>query len=203
MNRTKIYDTSVLWASSNPVLANGVVGIESDTQKFKLGDGIHNWNDLLYFSLNSSSHSSQVQSDWNATSGVAEILNKPYLPIFNPFAQAGFNISVGQPVYLDNSGYAQPAINTSLFSSKVIGLAISDANIGFPCYYTNISLSLSDWTNVIGTTNLSINQKYYLDSTVGQLTTNPTITIGQVVILVGEAISTTELQINIGLQILL
>lgn len=41
--------TSEQWSLANPVLAPAEIGWESDTNKFKLGDGINNWNDLSYF----------------------------------------------------------------------------------------------------------------------------------------------------------
>jgi hypothetical protein len=41
-------DTSTAWASGNPILAEGEIGIETDTRLVKLGDGINNWNDLDY-----------------------------------------------------------------------------------------------------------------------------------------------------------
>ena len=44
-------DTSANWASENPVLLNGELGIESDTKKAKLGDGVNAWNDLEYWSF--------------------------------------------------------------------------------------------------------------------------------------------------------
>ncbi len=43
-------DTSTNWATANPVLATGEVGWESDTKKFKLGDGVTAWNSLAYAS---------------------------------------------------------------------------------------------------------------------------------------------------------
>ena len=36
------------WASANPVLASGELGLENDTKKIKIGDGSTHWNDLLY-----------------------------------------------------------------------------------------------------------------------------------------------------------
>jgi hypothetical protein len=41
-------DTSANWESENPILAQGEVGIETDTRLVKLGDGVNNWNDLGY-----------------------------------------------------------------------------------------------------------------------------------------------------------
>lgn len=36
------------WQSKNPVLASGEPGYEIDTNKFKIGDGVTNWNTLSY-----------------------------------------------------------------------------------------------------------------------------------------------------------
>lgn len=41
-------DLSTVWALVNPVLADGEVGFERDTKKFKFGDGINAWNSLGY-----------------------------------------------------------------------------------------------------------------------------------------------------------
>lgn len=45
--------TASQWISTNsgngPILAAGEIGFESDTNKFKIGDGINHWVDLTYF----------------------------------------------------------------------------------------------------------------------------------------------------------
>lgn len=45
-------DISANWSdpTKNPILASGEQGYETDTGKMKIGDGIHRWNDLNYFS---------------------------------------------------------------------------------------------------------------------------------------------------------
>jgi hypothetical protein len=40
--------TASQWSTANPTLAAGEMGIESDTNQFKLGDGTTLWNDLPY-----------------------------------------------------------------------------------------------------------------------------------------------------------
>lgn len=42
------HDTAANWASVNPVLLEGEVGIETDTRKQKFGDGVTAWNSLAY-----------------------------------------------------------------------------------------------------------------------------------------------------------
>lgn len=41
-------DTSANWTLNNPILLKGELGFETDTLKFKLGDGTSSWNSLSY-----------------------------------------------------------------------------------------------------------------------------------------------------------
>lgn len=41
-------DTAANWTSANPVLAEGEMAVESNTAKFKLGNGVTAWNALAY-----------------------------------------------------------------------------------------------------------------------------------------------------------
>lgn len=42
------HDTSTNWTSINPILALGEMGVETDTNKFKFGDGVTTWSELAY-----------------------------------------------------------------------------------------------------------------------------------------------------------
>lgn len=44
-------DTSANWSSVNPILAQGELGLELDTARYKIGDGVTAWNTLSYGSL--------------------------------------------------------------------------------------------------------------------------------------------------------
>ena len=46
---TQSVATAAQWVSANPVVAAGAFGVESDTMKFKIGDGITAWNVLAYW----------------------------------------------------------------------------------------------------------------------------------------------------------
>jgi hypothetical protein len=41
-------DTAANWTSTNPTLAAGEIGFETDTNKFKFGTGSTAWNSLPY-----------------------------------------------------------------------------------------------------------------------------------------------------------
>jgi len=42
-------DTAANWTAANPVLLNGEAGIETDTRRFKVGDGTTAWSGLGYY----------------------------------------------------------------------------------------------------------------------------------------------------------
>ena len=42
-------DTKANWDSVNPVLSNGEIGLETDTQRFKIGDGEERWTERSYY----------------------------------------------------------------------------------------------------------------------------------------------------------
>jgi len=41
-------DTATNWTNNDPVLAEGEIGVETDTLKFKIGDGSTSWTSLDY-----------------------------------------------------------------------------------------------------------------------------------------------------------
>lgn len=46
-------DNATVWVEKNPVLLEGEPGLELDTGKIKMGDGVSAWNALPYFSIGS------------------------------------------------------------------------------------------------------------------------------------------------------
>jgi hypothetical protein len=75
--------TASAWTSANPVLAAGEMGVETDTNKSKYGDGATAWNSLAY-SVATSSGGAAV--DWN------DVLNKP--STFSPSAHTHVLVDV-------------------------------------------------------------------------------------------------------------
>jgi hypothetical protein len=47
--------TASQWSTTNPVLAAGEMGLETDTRKFKFGNGTSQWNSISYASAGGSS----------------------------------------------------------------------------------------------------------------------------------------------------
>jgi len=108
----------------------------------------------------------------------------------------------GQPVYVVSDTNVDLADNVTNYS--VIGLANEDVTSGASGdYITEGTITKSDWTTVVGTTNLTPGAVYYLDSVAGKLTSTPTTTVGQHVVAVARAASATKLDIEIAEPILL
>ena len=104
-NRIQIRrDISTAWLTAQtqrpdePLLFQGEIAWEIDSNQIKIGDGINKWQDLPYFSTSGLPSDSlgylknngngqltwelpqQINSDWNASTGAAKILNKPPIP---------------------------------------------------------------------------------------------------------------------------
>ena len=58
--------TAASWTNANPVLLSGEPGYETDTKKYKIGDGVTVWNSLAY-----------VTSGGGGSTDWADITNKP------------------------------------------------------------------------------------------------------------------------------
>ena len=56
------HDTSTNWTTYNPVLLEGEVGVETDTNKMKIGDGSTAWNSLPYYVPNQRNIGEIIQS---------------------------------------------------------------------------------------------------------------------------------------------
>lgn len=52
--------TATQWSGTNPILAEGEIGLETNTRKFKVGDGVTAWNSLTYWGGSGSGASSFV-----------------------------------------------------------------------------------------------------------------------------------------------
>lgn len=44
-------DTAERWTQYNPILLEGELGLETDTGKMKLGDGVNTWSALPYMKV--------------------------------------------------------------------------------------------------------------------------------------------------------
>lgn len=64
-------DTAVNWTIADPILANGEIGLETDTERFKIGNGISPWSERSYYA-NADFITAEVQDIINGLLAEAE-----------------------------------------------------------------------------------------------------------------------------------
>lgn len=114
----------------------------------------------------------------------------------------------GQVVYMTAADHIGKAKADAAGTAQPIGLcnsAISNGAVGPVQTGGIITLTTTQWDAVFGTTGgLAFNAPYFLSAgTAGIGTATPPSTVGQYVIQLGVALSTTEFQINIQQRVLL
>lgn len=97
--------TAATWTSTNPVLASGELGLETDTSLFKFGDGTTAWTGLSY---SPSSRTTQVAKN-----------------------DTGGSVTKGQVVYISgangaNALFSLADADSEATSSKTVGLLVQD-----------------------------------------------------------------------------
>lgn len=120
-------------------------------------------------------------------------------------AEADSNVVAGQPVYVKANTHVDLAKADAAATCKVAGLATETKSTGHAVkYISDGKQTLADWTAIVGVAALTPGADYYLSkTTVGQLTTVAPLTVGEYVVRVGRAVSTTILDVEISEPILL
>ena len=123
-------------------------------------------------------------------------------------AESAAAIVIGAPVYAFAADQVKKGIATAKATAKLVGLGldptIAAAATGNIITSGILVATTAQWDAVAGTTGgLVFNTPYFLSATAGLLTAAPPVTVGQCVVLVGIALSTTELLVEIDPPILL
>lgn len=118
-------------------------------------------------------------------------------------------IVIGTPVYISGAGAMRRAQANALATARVIGLgsdtSVAAAAAGLVVLDGTLSATTAQWDAITGQTGgLTAGAVYFLDpATVGKLTVTCPTTVGQLVTLVGQAFSTTDMEVGIEPPILL
>lgn len=118
-------------------------------------------------------------------------------------------IVIGTPVYAQAAGAVKKALASAAATSKVEGLiydvSIAASGSGQMATSGLLTATTAQWDAVAGTTGgLTFNTNYFLSpTTAGQLTATPPATVGQNVVRIGRALSTTTMMLDIQDEILL
>lgn len=62
-------DTAANWASNNPILSEGELGLELDTDQFKIGNGVDQWSALPYGGIQGPAQTGAIQDFGNGEDG--------------------------------------------------------------------------------------------------------------------------------------
>ena len=133
--------TAAQWTSANPVLAAGEIGFETDTNKFKIGDGTTNWSSLKYFmnldELDINIDGFIKDEEKGAANGVATLDSSAQIPV-NQLA----NIIQNAPTTLDTLNELATAINDA---NGIVNTAI-EAAINTEVTDRNAAIALANGT---------------------------------------------------------
>ena len=119
-------DTAADWTSNNPVLAEGEFGWESDTNRFKIGDGSSNWQNLAYASDGDAAGITFVGDD---SSGTAVSQNET----FKIAGGTGITTAVsGDTLTITGSGITASSTDTltnKTFDAEGTGNSLSNVDV--------------------------------------------------------------------------
>jgi hypothetical protein len=175
------------WASIK--IVNGSANTTIKTFKFKVGlftDDLLNEDYNISIGSNNSAINFEIQGAIINQTGLAAPPNYISKEALN-------NLVKGNLVYVDAvNGKIDKTIATSVNSTKYIGLAQESINTGFVGkVQLEGLLELTDWTAIVGTTQLTPGSKYFLSETLaGCMSLAPPNTGWQVT--AGTAISSTQ-----------
>jgi len=136
------------WTFENPVLSSGEIGLETDTNKLKIGDGITLWNSLNYFAIpyiNSASSSLVTYVD-NRINSLIDA--SPGTLAFNSAsANTTQQINAASAVFLTQSSASAQYVPSNSTGIEYIQDAVSSLfNHGF---HSNLIATYNDASNRI------------------------------------------------------
>jgi len=120
--------TAQQWTDADPILAAGEIGFETDTNQFKIGDGVNAWSDLSYFKnledLGGSLDDYILATQKGAINGVAQLDGTGKIPSSQIPALVGLDSEIESAVsaaVADLVGGAPAALDTLNEIATLIG----------------------------------------------------------------------------------
>ena len=150
-------DTSSNWTFVNPILAEGEIGLETDTNKFKFGNGIDNWIDIPYFGGETDPVQNLTGTEISFTNSIGAIYNKE-LPLDGNLNLNSTNAKIGSVAVVYHTGVdfgisSGNVIYQSGFISENKKTAVAIMYLGDNSYHLNV---MSGKYNIDGLFSLSI-----------------------------------------------
>lgn len=153
------------WTASNPILAQGELGYETDTQKIKIGNGSSAWNSLTYFpvawsALNGAPAviaSGATKAEARASIDAASLDSNGRVPVSQLPAslmqyQGVWDASSNSPSLVDGTGDNGDVYRVTVAGSRNLGSgAISFAVGDYVIYNSSGVWEKSDTTDAVAT----------------------------------------------------
>ena len=167
--------TAAQWTASNPVLNAGEIGYESDTNKFKIGDGTNHWVALAYFldedTIGTSLDGFISESLLGANNGVAQLnstgkLVSTQIPNVDEITQDAINTALvagtgldktyddaGNTITLDIDSTVATLTGTQTLTNKTV--ALGSNTVSGTISQFNTSVTDADLATLAGTETLT------------------------------------------------
>jgi hypothetical protein len=154
--------TASSWTSADPILASGEVGVETDTNKVKIGDGSSNWTELDYFA-DVYSASAAIISYINSEIGGLIDSAPALLDTLNELAAA-----IGDdPSFFSNIANTINSASAASFSSASAYTNAASASL---IAYTNSEINALSTTDIEEGSNLYFTNQRAVDATSSLIT---------------------------------
>lgn len=145
--------TAAEWLADDPVLAEGELGLETDTKYYKIGDGVTVWSLLPYGGLNPKQFT--IYLDYSSPSQLSRV----YLP---PGLMTDPTLAVGGTFTADSS--------PDLVFLGTTNLALTNTNLGLVTgFVVQGYIAAGEWIPIPGA-NISQNKVYYSQSAANSIT---------------------------------
>jgi hypothetical protein len=144
--------TAAQWTSANPVLNAGEMGWESDTNKFKIGDGTNHWADVDYFADINSTVNPAFGSSITFEGATANDF-ETILAITDPTVDRTITFPDATGTVALTSDITVTASSTTTFSNKSISLGSN--TVTSTLAQLNTAISDADVASLAGTETLT------------------------------------------------
>lgn len=213
------HDTAANWTSVNPTLAAGEIGVETDTGKFKIGDGSTSWTGLSYppsagsthevgstnFAIGTGALDSLITGSFNVAFGLNALTsltansNNVAIGAYALYSTTGHsNIGIGADALISNTTGTR---NTAVGMDSLFGNTTGSSNVGIGenagSYITGGGSpnETSSYSIYIGSNSRALSSGSYNEIVVGQYATGlgtNSVTIGN------DEITKTALKGDVG-----
>ena len=165
-------DTAVNWGSANPILRAGEIGIETDSLRFKIGDGVSTWSSRPYVNVLPSELTELSQDAVNQALTAGNGITKVYDDASNTITVSVDTSIIANKQYVDDSLSAVLDSAPGLLNTlNELAAAIGDDPNFFATVAANLASHEADTTNIHGIADTSI----LITTTGTQTLTNKTL----------------------------